>query len=52
MRKKNIENVEKLFTNLLEKTEYFMHKRNLKQALVQGFVLKNIHRIIKFNQNA
>ena len=29
-----------------------MHERNLKQALNNGLVLKNVHRVIKFNQNA
>ena len=47
-----IEKVEKLVTNLHDKTEYVMHIRNLKQALNHGLVLKKLHRIIKFNQNA
>ena len=29
-----------------------MHIRNLKQALNHGLVLKKVHRVIKFNQNA
>ena len=29
-----------------------MHERNLKQALNNGLVLKNVHKVIKFNQNA
>ena len=32
--------IEKLITNLHEKTEYVIHKRNLKQALVYGLSLK------------
>ena len=28
------------------------HIRNLKQALNHGLVLKKVHRVIKFNQNA
>ena len=47
-----IKKVEKLVTNLHDKTEYVMHIRNLKQALNHGLVLKKLHRIIKFNQNA
>ena len=47
-----IEKVEKLVANLHDKTEYVIHKINLKQSLDHGLVLKNIHRIIKFNQNA
>ena len=33
-------------------TEYVIHKRNLKQALNHGLVLKKIHEVIKFNENA
>ena len=35
-----------------DKTEYFTHIRNLKQALNHGLVLKKEHRIIKPNQKA
>ena len=44
--------VEKLVANLHDKTEYVIHIRNLKQALNHGLVLKKVHRVIKFNQNA
>ena len=47
-----IEKVEKLVANLHDKTEYVIHIRNLKQALHHGLVLKKVHRVIKFNQNA
>ena len=47
-----IENVKKLVANLHDKTEYVIHIRNLKQALHHGIVLKKIHRVINFNQNA
>ena len=47
-----IEKVEKLVANLYDKTEYIVHIRNLKQALNHGLVLKKVHRVIKFNQNA
>ena len=40
--------VEKLVANLRDKTEYDIHIRNLKQALVS----KKVHRVIKFYQNA
>ena len=46
-----IEKVEKLVTNLHDKTEYIIHLRNLKQALNYGIELKKVHRMIKFNQN-
>ena len=47
-----IAKVEKFLTNLHDETEYDIHIRNLKQALNHGLVLKNVYRVIKFNQNA
>ena len=47
-----IEKVEKLVTNLHDKTEDVMHIRNLKQELNDGLILKNIYRVIRFNQIA
>ena len=35
-----------------DKAKYFVHIRNLKQALNHGLILKKVHRIIKFNQKA
>ena len=46
-----IEKVEKLVANLHDKAAYVIHKRNSKQALNHGLVLKKLHRTIKFNQN-
>ena len=46
------EKVEKLVANIHDKTEYVIHIRNLKQALNRRLVLKKVHRVIKFNQNA
>ena len=46
-----IEKVEKLVAKLHDKTEYVMHKRNLKQALNLVLVLRKVHKVIKFNQN-
>ena len=37
-----IEKVEKLVTNLHDKTEYVNHIGNLKQALNHGLILKNV----------
>ena len=48
----NIEKVEKLVINLHDETKYFIHIRNLKQALNHGLILKKTHRVIKFNQKA
>ena len=50
--KLKIEKVEKLVANLLDKTESIIHIKNLKQALSHGLLLKNVHRVIKFNQDA
>ena len=47
-----IEKVEKLVANLHDKTEYVIHMKNLKQALNHRLVLKKVHTVIKFNQNA
>ena len=38
--------------NLHDKTEYVIHIRNLKQAINHRLILKKVHRVIKFNQNA
>ena len=46
-----IEKVEKLVANLHDKTGYFIHIRNLKQALSSRLVRKKVYRVIKFNQN-
>ena len=47
-----IENVEKLVTNLHDKTEYVIHIRKLKQALNHGLILRRFHRVIKVYQKA
>ena len=36
----------------MDKTEYVIYIRNLKQALNHGLILKNVHRVLKFNQKA
>ena len=46
------EKVEKIVTNLHDKTKYVIHIRNLKQAFSQGLVLKKVHRVFRFNQKA
>ena len=50
--KMKIEKIERVVTNLHDKIEYVVHIRNLQQQLNHGLILKNIHRVIKFNQNA
>ena len=42
--------VEKFLANLHNKNEYFIHTKNLNQALNRELLLKKVHRIIKFNQ--
>ena len=44
-----IEKVEKFVSNLHDKTEYVIHKRNLKQALNRELVFKKVYKVIKFN---
>ena len=47
-----IEKVEKLVTNLHDKTEYVIHKRNLTQALNRGLILKKFLTMIELNQKS
>ena len=45
-----IEKVEKLVTNLHDKTKYVIHITNLNQALNYELILQKVHSVIKFNQ--
>ena len=47
-----IEKVENPVANFRDKNEYVIRIRNLKQAINNRLVLKKLHRLIKFNQNA
>ena len=42
----------KLVCNLYDKKNYVFHIRALKQALNHGLILKKVHRVIQFNQEA
>ena len=42
----------KLVCNLYDKKNHVVHIRSLKQALNHGLILKKVHRIIQFNQEA
>ena len=42
----------KLVCNLYDKKDYFVHIRSLNQALNHGLMLKKVHRVIQFNQEA
>ena len=51
-RRMKIDKCKKLVCNLKNKKKYVVHIKSLKQALNDGLKLKNIHRIIEFNQKA
>ena len=42
----------KLVCNLYDKNNYVAHIISLKQALNHGLILKKVHRVIQFNQEA
>ena len=50
--KKKIEKVEKLVCSIEDKDKYVIHIRALKQAFNNGLKLKEVHRIITFQQKA
>ena len=43
-------NIEKLVPNLMDKTKYVVHYRNLLLYLSLGMKLKKVHRILEFNE--
>ena len=47
-----IKKCKKLVCNLHNKKKYVVHIRSLNQALNHGLILKKVHRIIEFNQEA
>ena len=49
---RKLEKVEKLVCNIEDKEKYVIHIRALKQGLNNGLILKDVHRVIKFNQEA
>ena len=50
--KKLLEKVEKLVCSIEDKEKYVIHIRALKQTLNNGLKLKEVHRIIKFQQKS
>ena len=50
--RKTLGKVEKLVCSIEGKEKYAIHISSLNQALNHGIVLKDIHRVIKFNQEA
>ena len=49
---RKLEKVEKLVCSIEDKEKYVILIRALKQALNHGLILKDVHRVIKFNQEA
>ena len=47
-----IDKCKKLVCNLHNKKKYAVHIRSLKKALNHGLILKKVHRLIQFNQEA
>ena len=52
LERKKLEKVEKLVCNIEDKKKYVIHIRALKQALNNELKLKEVHRVIKFQQKA
>ena len=50
--RKKIEKCDQLVCNIQYKEKYVVHIRALKQVLNHRLILKNIHRVIQFNQEA
>ena len=52
LKERKSKNVTSLFVTFLTKKNYVVHIKPLKQALNHGLILKNLHRVIQFNQKA
>ena len=50
--KMKIDKCNKLVCNLYDKKHYIVHIRSLKQALNHGLILKKVHGVTQFNQEA
>ena len=50
--KMKINKCDKLIYNLYDKNNYVVHIGLLKQALNHGLILKKVHKVISFNQEA
>ena len=51
-KRKKIRKYNQLICDIQDKEKYVVHIRALKQALNHGLILKRVHRVIQFNQNA
>ena len=49
---KTIKKCNKIFCNINDNENYVVHIRALKQTLNHGLILKKVHRVIQFNQEA
>ena len=49
---RKLEKVKRFVCSIQDKEKYVIHIRALKQALNHGLILKDVHRVIKFNQEA
>ena len=47
-----IDKCNKIVCNLYDKKDYVVHITSLKQALNHGLILKKVHRVIQFDQEA
>ena len=47
-----IKKCDKLVSSIYDKENYGVHIRALKQSLNHGLILKKVHRVIQFNQEA
>ena len=50
--RKKIEKCKQLVCSIYEKQNYVVHIRALKQVLNHGIILKKVHKVIQFNQEA
>ena len=50
--RKKVYECKKLIRSIEDKEKYVIHIRVLKQALNHGLILKQVHKVIKFNQRA
>ena len=50
--RKKLEKVEKLGCGIGDEVKYVIHIRALKQVLNHGLILKRVHRVIQFNEEA
>lgn len=52
LKKLNINKIEKLTCNLYNNERYIINLKLLKQVLYYALVLKEVHRVFEFNQEA